>query len=696
MPVVPNSALTVNQEISHPRLEREANRLIEKAAAKSSLIFARTSADVLRSALYNVLNNEQFIKNHTDSERDDYRQKFEKVLRAQQKATDALNHQAQQNADGEWGKLDILNPRKWMAAWSDITSEKRNGLVSRAARSLQGGKTSEEKLAAKYITPELKQDIQDAKQLAQNINADYGVTGFANVADTRPKLSINKDKKGEGTSEDAQAIVDALERYRTDQEKFFNSLNNTFTFITDGNKRTFNLEQQKEQAAIETRNLVTIQQLGENTKKIADIVTNAPILKAKDANNDSTGLLGVIGTAVAAGGSLLTTGLAGIKKIIFPVAGAVLKLLTVGIGPLIKGLGKLFPLLSKIFSMKAIGNAIGSIGDVFSRRKRKGLSAANNKSINPTTVKQQPLTTKTPDQLPKQQTVNKLPETAGKAANTTKVNQPTSVANKTTLTTGSATESVVPKTVDPTKPTVKQKAANLGSKVKSNFKSPIAKVGGLVGAGVTLLSAGSSIADNNAQIDAQLAAGEITEKQASDLKAKQGSEIALSTAATGAGAWIGGVIGAIGGPLGVMIGSTVGSYAADALASSELGQTIIGGISDGIVGIKNGIGKLLGGDDDNKDVKATNNAPELSTKVPKGDQAVNPVNRNQLQDQVADTALQQSLNKSPTNIDASSQVNSVHNVTNNSEVVYNGMSATDNLGYNRMLSDPRIVGVPSY
>ena len=301
MPVVPNSALTVNQEISHPGLEREAKRLIEKAAAQSSLIFARTSADVLRSALYNVLNNEQFIKNHSDRERDEYRQKFEKVLRAQQKATEALNRQAQENADGEWGKIDILNPRKWMAAWSDITSEKRNGLVSRAARSLQGGKTSEEKLAAKYITPELKQDIQDAKQLAQNINADYGVTGFANVADTRPKLSINKDKKGEGTSEDAQAIVDALERYRADQEKFFNSLNNTITFISDGNKRTFNLEQQKEQDAIETRNLVTIQQLGANTKKIADIVNNAPLLKAKDAKNDRSGLVGVFGTAVADG-----------------------------------------------------------------------------------------------------------------------------------------------------------------------------------------------------------------------------------------------------------------------------------------------------------------------------------------------------------------------------------------------------------
>ena len=232
--------------------------------------------------------------------------------------------------------------------------------------------------------------------------------------------------------------------------------------------------------------------------------------------------------------------------------------------------------------------------------------------------------------------------------------------------------------------------------MKEKKKNPLAKAGGLLGAGVTLLSAGSSIADNNAQIDAQLAAGEITEKQASDMKTKQGSEIALSTAATGAGAWIGGVIGAVGGPLGVMIGSTVGSYAADALANSELGQTIIGGISDGIVGIKNGIGKLFGGDDNNKDVEATNNNPQLSTNVPKGDKAVNPVNRNQLQDQVADTALQQSLNKSPTNIDASSQVNSVHNVTNNSEVVYNGMSATDNLGYNRMLSDPRIVGVPSY
>lgn len=681
-----NEQNTNTMTIQFPQLERTVSRELKRVAAAEAYAAARTQTNSLRNALYNVLNDPKFYQDHSAEQTAKLITKIDTALRAQQTATDALQRQQQRRDNDQWGLGTMFNPLRWKSVWDEVTSEQHDTFINRAARALQGGLSSEQRSVSKIITPELKQTINDTVSQANDIVAQYGANGVADIDRPRRLIKDDKDKKdSKTTDEQLQNIVDSVDRLTSQIVKFL---------APQQRYVTYSLEDKQESVARETQSITTVQQLADNVKKITNIVANAPILKSDTKTTDDSSLL----SAAMGGSGLLASGLAGLTGAVSLASSIGSKLLSVGFVPLVKAVTAVVPLITKLLTLKGLASAVsGAVSSISRRKTRLSTTVPNSK---PPVVKpvNEPLTTKPIPDVPKQTTV---PQTI---ANKPAAQNTTAPVNKLPTPTNDAS-TLAPK--QSVKDTTKLTVGSATNTIKSAATSTIGKIGGVAAAGLSLASGALSIADNNAAIDQQVASGQLTEQQGSDLKTKQGTEIALKSGAIGAGAWIGGVLGSVGGPIGTMLGATIGQYAANALTESEIGSSVVSGIADGVTALKKKVQWLFGGDKDKDDsikptqqppidqpVKPNNQTTDLS--VNEVNPQVLPIKQNKTEAQVAETAFRQNAQQPNTNLNNNTSVNQVNNYQSNSEVVYNGMSATDNLGYTRLISDPRIVGIPNY
>lgn len=656
----------------------------KKDMANMTRLSVSTANDALRKALANAM-SEAYEKKHGKLAQSQAVANIQQEIIKVNKIAEDFKKQQDRTQNRDWGAFSAFNPFLWRDAFADLTSENQTGIVGKLARKMTGGMTSEQ-LYFQNVGDNKSKDLEAAAAAADEINKEFA------KEEKEDKEKSSKDSQTEQRNPVTLATTDGAPLSVFDT-KTNDLLDQVVKFLAPANnKQAYNLEQQAEAANLQNQQFTTLQDLAKNVKTITAVVAKTPI-----ANKETDQAGDLLPGALAAGGSGLLSIVADVGSALSGFGSKVFRLLTIFGGPITKLAGKIVDKLGLIVTSKVLSRALDAVLDGHrGRRGGKGtpivtkdppLTPANNKK--PANQPDKPLTTKQVDTVkPTTTTSEPLKAPDGKSA-----------ANSKVLTTGS-------KTVDGVKtPTAKTTPSS------SNFKNVSVKgAGKLLGVAGTMLELGATAIDikkNNDEIDQRVAAGELTADQASDLKVKQGTQMAASSAVS-TGAAVAGGMGAAAllpllglaasGPVGwiaAIAGGAAAAAGAGSLMETDIGKAVTEGIGDLAVSIKNWWNDQ---DDETPKVTAANTNVNLTPADAAKAQAnaVTPAQTTNMGSAISQTAFKQQQAPAGGNIDASSRVNNVSNVTNNSEVVYNGMSATDNYGYSRVLRDPRIVGFADY
>lgn len=656
----------------------------KKDMANMTRLSVSTANDALRKALANAM-SEAYEKKHGKLAQSQAVANIQQEIIKVNKIAEDFKKQQDRTQNRDWGAFSAFNPFLWRDAFADLTSENQTGIVGKLARKMTGGMTSEQ-LYFQNVGDNKSKDLEAAAAAADDINKEFA------KEEKEDKEKSSKDIQTEQRNPVTLATTDGAPLSVFDT-KTNDLLNQVVKFLAPANnKQTYNLEQQAEAANLQNQQFTTLQDLAENVKTITAVVAKTPIAKKE---SDQAGDL--LPGALAAGGSGLLSIVTDVGSALSGFGSKVFRLLTIFGGPITKLAGKIVDKLGLIVTSKVLARALDAVLD--GRRGGRGgkgtptvtkdppLTPANNKK--PANQPDKPLTSKQVDTVkPTTTTSEPLKAPDGKSA-----------ANSKVLTTGS-------KTVDGVKTPIPKTTPS-----SSNFKNVSVKgAGKLLGVAGTMFELGATAIDikkNNDEIDQRVAAGELTADQASDLKVKQGTQMAASSAVS-TGAAVAGGMGAVAllpllglaasGPVGwiaALAGGAAAAAGAGSLMETDIGKAVTEGIGDLAVSIKNWWNDQ---DDETPKVTAANTNVNLTPADAAKAQAntVTPAQTTNMGSAISQTAFKQQQAPTSGNIDASSRVNNVSNVTNNSEVVYNGMSATDNYGYSRVLRDPRIVGVADY